>query len=67
MSRKIYRITRTTSIYVEADDVEDAKDAVESEDTIFEESIDGDPVEVPYIDTGFGKLYPTDDEEDTKE
>lgn len=66
MSRKIYCIERTAKLYVVAESVEDAQECVEWDEIVLEDHEDGDPVEVPYIDTSWGRRLFLDDLEEAE-
>lgn len=60
---KLYRIDRIHTLYVKANTPEEAKDAVDDEETVYEEYEDSEPVEVDHIDTGIGIRLVPDEEE----
>lgn len=59
---KLYRIERHMTLYVEADSIEEAKEAAEEDYTVFTEYKDNEPEEVDSVDTGLGfTILPRDE------
>jgi hypothetical protein len=60
---KLYRIERHMTLYVEADSIEEAKEAAEEDYTVYTEYEDDEPEEVDSVSTGLGfTILPRDEE-----